>query len=152
MDDKTTQFNADSSAVQTHLSIMQDIIQRMAENSRSCKTWCVTIVSAVLVLVARVEKSDSNDILIALAPAFLFLFLDTYYLALERGFRKSFETFVEKLHAADEDISSDLYVVETTGSRLSHFFRSLLSFSIWPFYLMLFLIIGGLFFWLGICA
>ena len=150
MDDKTTPFNADSSAVQTHLSIMQDIIQRMAENSRSCKTWCITIVSAVLVLVARVERPDY--ILIALAPAFLFLFLDTYYLALERGFRKSFEIFVEKLHAADEDISSDLYVVETTGSRLSYFFRSLLSFSILPFYFMLFLIIGGLFFWLGVCA
>ena len=92
MDDKTTPFNADSSAVQTHLSIMQDIIQRMAENSRSCKTWCITIVSAVLVLVARVERPDY--ILIALAPAYLFLFLDTYYLALERGFRKSYETYL----------------------------------------------------------
>ncbi len=150
MAENKTQFNEDSSAVQTHLSIMQDIIQRMAENSRSCKTWCITIVSAVLVLVALVEGPDY--ILIALAPAFLFLFLDTYYLALERGFRKSFETFVEKLHAAAEDISSDLYVVETTGSRLSYFFRSLLSFSILPFYFMLFLIIGGLFFWLGVCA
>lgn len=83
---------------------MQGIIQRMAENSRSCKTWCITIVSAVLVLVLRVDKPDY--ILVALAPTVLFLFLDTYYLALERGFRKSYKAFVKKLHAASEDISS----------------------------------------------
>jgi len=148
MDKKTTQFNADSSAVQAHLTIMQGIIQRMAENSRSCKTWCITIVSAVLVLVLRVDKPDY--ILVALAPTVLFLFLDTYYLALERGFRKSYKAFVKKLHAASEDISSDLYVVETTGSRLSHFLRSLSSHSIWPFYPTLFLMI--LFFWLKVCS
>ena len=150
MVENKTQFNGDSSAVQAHLTIMQGVIQRTAENSRSCKTWCITIVSTVLVLVARVERPDY--ILTALAPAFLFLFLDTYYLALERGFRKSYKAFVRKLPAADKDIYSDLYVVETTGSRLNHFLSSLLSFSIWPFYLMLFFIIGVLFFWLGICS
>lgn len=129
---------------------MQGIIQRMAENSRSCKTWCITIVSAVLILVARIEEPDYT--MTALVPTILFLFLDTYYLALERGFRASYDAFVEKLHTADEDISSDLYVVETTGSRLSHFLSSLLSFSIWPFYLILFLIIGVLFFWLAKCS
>ena len=55
----------------------------MAENSRSCKVWCVTLVSAVLVLVARTEKPEYA--LIALIPAVLFLILDTYYLALERA-------------------------------------------------------------------
>ena len=150
MDEKTTPFNKDSSAVQAHLTIMQGVIQRMAENSRFCKTWCIIIVSAVLVFVVRVEKPDY--ILIALVPTVLFLFLDTYYLALERGFRESYKAFVGKLHAADEAISPNLYVVETTGSRLSHFLRSLLSPAIWPFYLMLFLIIGVLFFWLAKCA
>lgn len=124
---------------------MQDIIQRMAENSRSCKTWCITIVSAVLVLVVRLEKPDYT--LIALAPAFLFLFLDTYYLALERGFKASYEIFVEKLHAADGDISSDLYVVRLAGSVRSHFFQSLSSPAIWPFYLVLFLMIAVLVFY-----
>ncbi len=150
MAENKTQFNAESSAVQAYLTIMQGIIQRMAENSRSCKTWCITIVSAVLVLVARIE--EPNYMLTALVPTILFLFLDTYYLSLERGFRASYKAFVEKLHTADEDISSDLYVVGTTGSRLSHFLSSLLSFSIWPFYLMLFLIIGVLFFWLAKCS
>ena len=46
-------LNEDPSSVQAHLTIMQSVIQRMAENSRSCKVWCVTLVAATLVLVAR---------------------------------------------------------------------------------------------------
>ena len=45
-------INEESSAVQSHLNIMQGVINRMAENSRSCKVWCVTLVAATLVLVA----------------------------------------------------------------------------------------------------
>ena len=59
----------------------------MAENSRSCKVWCVTLVAAVLVLVAR--TNDPQHALIALIPTLLFLVLDSYYLALERAFIKS---------------------------------------------------------------
>ncbi len=59
----------ESSAVQHHLTLLQGIIQRMAENSRSCKSWCITIVAAVLVLVARTEQPDYA--LIALLPASL---------------------------------------------------------------------------------
>ena len=45
-------------AVQKHLEIMQGVIQRMAENSRSCKVWCITLVSAVLILVARTGEPN----------------------------------------------------------------------------------------------
>ena len=77
-------LNEESPAVQAHLTIVQGVIQRMAENSRSCKVWCITLVSAVLVLVAQTKEPQYA--LIALVPAFLFLVLDTYYLALERAF------------------------------------------------------------------
>ena len=56
----------------THLSIMQGVIGRMAGNSASCKTWCITLVAAVLVVVAR--GGDPDYSLIALVPAILFLF------------------------------------------------------------------------------
>ena len=82
-------LDVESSAVQKHLEIMQGVIQRMAENSRSCKVWCVTLVSAILVLVARTGKADHA--LIALAPTVLFYVLDAYYLGLERRFRNSYE-------------------------------------------------------------
>lgn len=124
-------LNPESSAVQTHLKILQGVIQRMAENSCACKFWCVTLVSATLVLVARTENPEY--VLIALIPAALFLILDTYYLALERRFRNSYSTFLDKLHRS-ELASSDLYAVQPSGAASSAFARSLSSFSIWPFY------------------
>ncbi len=121
----------ESSAVQHHLTLLQGIIQRMAENSRSCKLWCITIVAAVLVLVARTEQPDYA--LIALLPAILFLILDTYYLALERAFRNSYNAFVRKLHSGELQ-SGDLYRLAPTGSIYWLFLTCLKSFSIWPFY------------------
>ena len=122
-----------SSAVQHHLTLLQGIIQRMAENSRSCKLWCITIVAAVLVLVARTEQP--NYALIALLPAGLFLILDTYYLALERAFRNSYNDFVRKLHNGELKCS-DLYDLNSTGSGFRNFCRAFFnSFSILPFYL-----------------
>ncbi len=118
-------LKGDSSAVQSHLTIMQRVIQRMAENSRSCKVWCVTLVAAILVLVARTEKPEYS--LIALIPAALFLILDTYYLALERGFRDSYSGFVAKLHSGELS-SYALYVVAPCGSISKHFLASLRSF------------------------
>ena len=85
-------LNEDPSSVQAHLTIMQGV----AQNSRSCKVWCVTLVAATLVLVAR--TGEPQHALIALVPTLLFLALDAYYLALERAFRNSYNTFLGKLH------------------------------------------------------
>ena len=127
----TYSFDAESSSAQTHLKIIQGVITRMAENSRACKIWCITIVSASLVLVARADRP--NLVLISLVPTVAFLILDVYYLALERAFRESYDAFIEKL-ARGKLTPCDLYVVKPTGSVPRAFFRSLNSFSIWPFY------------------
>ena len=127
------QLNEESSSVQAHLTIVQGMIQRMAENSRSCKVWCVTLVAAVLVLVAR--TGNPHHALIAVAPVFLFLTLDTYYLALERAFRVSYNGFVGKLHQRRLALT-DLYDIRPGGSVPRHFLASLRSFSIWLFYLL----------------
>lgn len=126
-----TPLDVESSAVQAHLKIMLDVIKRSAENSRSCKVWCVTIVSAILVLVSRTETP--THALLALAPAALFLILDTYYLALEHGFRRSYEMFVARLYAGNL-YSNSLYSVTQCGSIYRRYVTSLMSFSIWPFY------------------
>ena len=127
-------LNEESSAVQTHLTIMQGVINRMAENSRSCKVWCVTLVAATLVLVAR--TGEPQHALIALVPTLLFLFLDSYYLALERAFIRSQNTFVGKLHRGELE-SADIYRVIPSGMGLPLIMRCLFgSVSIWPFYLL----------------
>ena len=128
------QINTESPAVQTHLSITQAVIQRMASNSASCKAWCITLVSAILVIVA--DKGKSNFALLALIPTALFLILDGYYLALERDFRESYNSFVWKLHKGKLQLQ-DVYYITPKGSICSLFGKlvsALLSFSVWPFY------------------
>ena len=124
-------LNEDSSAVQLHLTMMQGVINRMAENSRSCKVWCVTLVAAVLVLVAR--TGEPQHALIALGPALLFMFLDSYYLALERAFIRSQNAFVAKLHRSELELG-DVYRVVPTWMGLLLVGRCLGSVSIWLFY------------------
>ena len=121
----------DSTAIQAHLEMMQGVVTRMAGNSRSCKVWCVTLVAAILVLVARTGEPPHG--LIALAPTVLFLIQDTYYLALERAFLASYNGFVKKLHDGSLAVT-DVYKIVPTGSIPKHFFDCLRSFSIWPFY------------------
>ena len=82
-------------AVQSHLEMLQGVIQRMAENSRSCKLWSITALSAVLFLAARTGVPWYT--LIALVPLSLFFLLDVYYLSLERRFRGSYKLVLEKL-------------------------------------------------------
>ena len=48
----------ESPSVHSYLSILQAVIARMASNSSNCKTWCITIVSAILVVVA--DKGQSS--------------------------------------------------------------------------------------------
>jgi len=127
-------FRENSEAVQAHLQICQSVIQRMAANSAGCKSWCITLVSAILVLVA--DKSKPQYAYIALIPTILFLALDTYYLSLERRFRDSYNAFIQKLHDREVD-ASDLYAVVPLAQPVKSFFACLLSFSIWPLYLTL---------------
>lgn len=135
---ETKKYGADSDAVRAHLSILQAIIQRMAGNSASCKTQCiVTLGAALLVLVTRTETT--NYVPLAVVAPLLFLILDTYYLALERAFRDSYNAFVGKLHKGEVALS-DLYVVHQ-GRIARQFARSLGSFAIWPFYGVLVILI-----------
>ena len=136
---ETTRFGPESEAVRAHLSIMQDVIRRMAGNSASCKNWCIVLVAAMLVLVARTEQPDYA--LLALLPTLLFLFLDAYYLALEQGFRKSYEAFVKKLHRNEVELS-DIYKVRPVGRARRQIWTSVLSFAVWPFYLVLVIAVG----------
>lgn len=131
---KKADISGDSPAVQSHLGILQSVIQRMATNSSSAKAWCITLVSAILVLVA--DKSKPEYAWIAAIPTALFLVLDAYYLGLEKGFRNAYNDFIDRLHAEDLAVA-DLYQVSPKGSVFVLLMKSLFSFSVWPFYVTL---------------
>jgi hypothetical protein len=128
---QSRQLDESSPSVHTHLNILQGVVQRMASNSASCKTWCITIVSAVLVLIA--DKGKPELFWLALFPIPVFAALDIYYLGLERGFRASYNTFVNRLHNGSLSVE-DLYSV--TPAKEIGWLRaeSLFSYSVLGFY------------------
>lgn len=137
--DAPIKLNETSPSVQAHLGVIQNVIQRMGSNSAACKTWCITIVAALLVVIA--DKNKPQLALLALLPTLLFAGLDVYYLSLEKGFRKSYDDFIRKVHI-QALTASDLYSVEPTGKTTDLQLAALRSFAIWGFYVPLLVLIA----------
>lgn len=131
MSDELIDVNPDAASIQTHLDIIQNVIQRMASNSSASKAWCITLVSAVLVIIA--DKGKPEYAYIAFLPTLVFAALDAYYLALEKAFRNSYNDFISKLH--NQSLTQeDLYSVAPKGSMSQLQWESIKSFSVWGFY------------------
>lgn len=111
----------------------------MASNSTSSKAWCITTVSAILVVVADKDKPDYA--LLALVPNLLFFMLDAYYLAMEKGFRNAYKAFATKVHDGSL-MPHDLYLVEPLGKKSELQWEAIRSFSVWGFYLVLAAMVG----------
>jgi len=130
-------MSVESPAVHSYLNILQGVISRMAAGSSTCKTWCITLVSAIMVVVALAGKPDS--IWIGLIPIAVFLFLDSYYLAMERLFRQRYDDFIRRVQNGTVEIN-DTFVVKPCDDHGPHFSaiaQTASSLSIWPFYGML---------------
>ncbi len=138
----------ESPAVLGHINMQQGIINRMAANSASCKTLTITILAAILVLLAD-KKLCICNMWIAYIPVALFFFLDCFYLGLERGFTKKQANFIANINSG-VDISTDVFLVkDESGDKfwaviwatIKKFFNQLIntlgaifSFSTLPFY------------------
>ena len=125
----------DFPAVHSHLAMLQQIIGRLAGNCASAKTWCVSIASALAVVMVQTHSPDL--VRVAAIPVLLFGSLDAYYLGLERRFRTCYEDLVKKLHNGTAT-TDDLYVVMPKLRIRGLFAEAVVavgSFSIWPFYL-----------------
>lgn len=143
----------DNPAVIAHINMMQGIINRMADNSRSCKQWCILVVSAILTLATKDAGAQLNMYDLCLIPIVMFCFLDSYYLALEKQARDSMKEFVGKLNL-HEEVEKFVFCVSIGNANTSendnkcsierwirkvfHFwmniFRAIKSVSVWPYY------------------
>lgn len=122
-------LGTNSTAVATHVNVYQNIISRMAEDSRNLKAWCVTLVSAVAITSLSVDgKSWIVYLLIS-----TFCLLDSYYLAQERAFRDSYNEFIDNLHR-NVLSSSDIYVIKRQNINFLYYIKALLSLSEIVFY------------------
>jgi len=131
----------ESPSVHSYLTIIQSVISRMATNSSSCKTWCITLVSAIVVIITK--NDDPNYVWIAIVPILLFFLLDSYYLSLERQFRDVYNNFIRKLHLGEATVEDVFYISPETSvsTTFFHFLKAIRSFSIWPFYALLIVMI-----------
>src|ERR1700719_773777 len=86
---------ADNAAVIAHVNLLQGVINRLAGNSSSCKTWSITLVAALLSLAGATHVPAI--VTFALVPVIVFGFMDTMYLAQERAYRKLFAEVVRKI-------------------------------------------------------
>jgi hypothetical protein len=124
---------ADSPAAIAHINLLQGIINRLANNSASCKTWCLTLVSALLSLAGATRAP--GIVTFALVPVVVFGFMDAMYLAQERAYRQLYADTVQSIR----DRSYALRVAYAAGAPLTFdgFWSALKSWSIFPVYLSL---------------
>jgi hypothetical protein len=146
----------DSSAVQSYLNILQGVISRMATNSSNCKSLCITLVSAIAVVITDKEKTAYAWI--AFIPILLFFFLDSYYLGLEQGFRGTYNDFLKKVQNTTATVN-DLFILipkkevkerQADGSVIKKIqafnpvdgtLKAMTSFAVYPFYLTLLIVL-----------
>ena len=136
-----------NSAVQDHISMHQDIINRMAGNSANCKNWTITLVAAMLVLLVD-KKMQIPNAWPFLIPIILFYLLDCYYLGLERMCIASQNEFLEKVKNGNDYIDS-LYKMEAikdNSEQLCNTIKAMVSLSTIPFYLIVAIAIVILYF------
>lgn len=135
-------IDTNDASVHCHLDLLQRVIDRMSTSSANCKTWCVALVSAIVIILA--EQKQPDYVWVSLIPVVLFIWLDAYYLGWERRFRDVHDGFVAKLHA-EAAVTSDLFVVKPEGSSwltVQATFGAMWSVSTLPFYgLMVFMVL-----------
>lgn len=122
---------ADNPATTAHMTMLQGIITRLANNSASCKTWCLTLVGA-LVSLAGATKVPAI-ITFALIPIVIFGFLDTMYLAQEKAYRVLFNNVVGRIREGKYCLS-DAFEAKA-ALKLKFVSQAFRSWSIWPVYL-----------------
>lgn len=94
-------------AIQAHINMLQGSYDRMTQNCANCKTWTVTIVTAVLLF--YLQNIESTSINLAYIPILLFYFLDCYYVGRGRETWRSQRDLVTKINNG-EDVSRLVYL------------------------------------------
>ncbi|MBF2754679.1 MAG: hypothetical protein ISN29_05395 [Gammaproteobacteria bacterium AqS3] len=110
-----------------HLEMIQAVITRLAQNSFMIKSWSLTLIAGVVLLLYRYFKSEDGVylIILLLIPVFGFWRLDAFYLRQERLFRNLYDDVREK---NDTDFSMDTraYEHKDRNKPLSVFFSKTL--------------------------
>lgn len=123
-----------------HLELIQNVINRLANNSFFLKGWTVIFVAAVLGFATK----DSKPMYVWLAaiPTLSFWALDGFYLNQERLFRRLYDT-VRETDEDEIDFSMNIVPFKKSGD----WFKAVFSKTLLPFYLTILLVIGIVLLW-----
>ena len=118
-----------------HLEMIQGVITRMAGNLFLLKGWVVTLVAALLALLAS-KDSNPKFIFIALIPILIFWLMDGYFLSQERMYRDLYNDVArKKLNQIDFSMDARKY-----NEYRNTWFRCLFSKTLTIFYGLLLLL------------
>lgn len=86
-------MNKDVYDIKIHLTFIENNITRMANHSFQAKAWCITILTAMISILFTQNNLELRQLAIYLSCFVIIMFaiIDSYYLYLERGFRKVYE-------------------------------------------------------------
>src|SRR5262249_27435466 len=127
---RPSMWPADNPAVTAHMNMLQAIINRLATQSSSSKTWCLTLVGA-LISFAGATKTPSI-VTFALVPVLIFGFLDMMYLAQEKAYRDLFNDLAERIRHGE--YGKNQFFCASAAPARKHVLHALVSWSIWPVY------------------
>jgi hypothetical protein len=122
---------ADSPAVIAHINLLEGIMSRLATHSASCKTWCITLVAALLSLAGATKLPAIVGIV--LVPIVVFGFMDTMYLSQERAYRDLYLDVVKKVRNGSY-VLADAFEAKAP-LRLSGCLAAIRSWAVFPIYL-----------------
>jgi hypothetical protein len=125
---------AESPAVIAHLTMLQSVVTRLAGNSAQCKTWCVAIVSALFGLAGAIRSERVAAA--AIIPIAVFGLVDAAYLANEKAYRDLYNAVAGKIRSGNYGLIDFANLGAPVAA--GHYVAALLSWSVWPVYLGLF--------------
>ena len=117
-----------------HIEIVQNIINRLANNSFYIKGWSITLLTALIAVYASTK--NISFVILSILPVIIFWLLDSYYLWQERLFRKLYECIVNGEYPSDYSIN--LKQIETSDIK---YISVVFSKTILPIYLGMIVII-----------
>lgn len=120
----------DEPGVIAFIQLLQGLISRFGSNSVNCKYCAVAILAVVM---GSSNSQSSERFLVGLIPIVLFLFIDAYYLGLERRCISIYNGFISRIKNNEE---TELFTIpkSTACEQICGMFKGLCSLSTLPFY------------------
>ena len=127
----------DKDLLNKEISLIQDVIKRMASNSFMIKGWSLSINAIILALLK--EKVFEMHIIFLLFvfifPIISFWYLDAYFLRQERLYRKLYTWVIKNRYDGNNELPYDLNA-NRFSKEVRNLFKTMLSKTLFLFYLI----------------